>query len=60
MKKHWEVKKLGDIAVVQSGGTPLRSNKEYWHGGYRDAAFNQAIAGIKPNCELNLIFVYML
>ena len=32
MKKGWEVKKLGEIADVQSGGTPLVSNKAYWNG----------------------------
>jgi type I restriction enzyme S subunit len=29
----WEEKTLGEIAVVQSGGTPLRSTKEFWEGG---------------------------
>jgi len=28
----WEVKKLGDIALVSSGGTPNRSNLFYWNG----------------------------
>ncbi|MBK2258359.1 restriction endonuclease subunit S [Francisella philomiragia] len=28
----WEWKKLGDLAKFQSGGTPKRSNKEYWKG----------------------------
>jgi type I restriction enzyme S subunit len=108
----WEEKNLGEIGIVQSGGTPLRSTKEYWEGGNiawyssgelnnlyteeperfitqkgldysnaklfpkgslligmydtaalkmsildRDAAFNQAIAGVKPNDKLNLVFV---
>lgn len=30
--KDWEEKTLGEIAFVKSGGTPLRSNKEYWEG----------------------------
>ncbi len=29
----WEVKKLGDITKIQSGGTPSRDKKEYWEGG---------------------------
>jgi type I restriction enzyme S subunit len=28
----WDVKKLGDIALVSSGGTPNRSNLSYWNG----------------------------
>ncbi|RJT44317.1 restriction endonuclease subunit S [Rahnella woolbedingensis] len=28
----WEVKNLGDIATVTSGGTPSRDNIEYWNG----------------------------
>ena len=32
MKQGWEIKKLGDLTEVQSGGTPLRSIKEYWGG----------------------------
>ncbi|NJL19597.1 MAG: restriction endonuclease subunit S [Leptolyngbyaceae cyanobacterium SM1_3_5] len=107
----WQLKTLGEIAEVQSGGTPLRSHKEYWSGGIswyssgelnemftkesedlitlkgleesnaklfpkgslligmydtaalkmsildRDAAFNQAIAGVKPNENIDLRFV---
>lgn len=30
--KGWEVKKLGDIAITSSGGTPLRTHSEYWNG----------------------------
>lgn len=106
----WEEKSLGDIAVVQSGGTPLRAINEYWIGSIpwyssgelnelyttvsernisnmgldnsnakifpkgslligmydtaalkmsildRDAAFNQAIAGVKPNPKINLVY----
>lgn len=29
----WEVKKLGDIAEISSGGTPSRNKKEYWENG---------------------------
>lgn len=32
MPKGWEVKKLGEIAFVKSGGTPSRVKKEYWGG----------------------------
>ena len=28
----WEEKKLGDIATVSSGGTPSRTNTEFWNG----------------------------
>ncbi len=28
----WEVKKLGEIAKITSGGTPNRSNSEFWNG----------------------------
>ena len=28
----WEVARLRDIAVITSGGTPARSNPEYWRG----------------------------
>jgi type I restriction enzyme S subunit len=32
MKNNWPVKKLGEVAVIQSGGTPSRSKLEYWNG----------------------------
>jgi type I restriction enzyme S subunit len=107
----WEEKPLNEIAFVKSGGTPLRSKKEYWQGEIpwyssgelndtftvnperhindlaiknsnaklfqkgslligmydtaalkmsildRDASFNQAIAGVKPNNNIDLIFI---
>ena len=107
----WVEKRLGSLSEVQSGGTPLRSQSEYWGGeiawyssgelnglstttpqrnitekglgnsnaklfpkGYlligmddttalkmsileRKAAFNQAIAGVKPNERIDLIFI---
>lgn len=107
----WQLKSLGKIAEVQSGGTPLKSRKEYWSGDIpwyssgelnemftdaskslitekgleesnaklfpkgslligmydtaalkmsildRDAAFNQAIAGVKPNESIDLKFI---
>ena len=28
----WEANKLGDIAVISSGGTPSRNNPSYWNG----------------------------
>lgn len=28
----WQVKKLGDIAQISSGGTPSRTNPTYWNG----------------------------
>ena len=30
--EEWEVKRIGDIATVSSGGTPSRENSTYWHG----------------------------
>ena len=30
--KEWEVKRLGDIADIGSGGTPSKSRSEYWGG----------------------------
>ena len=30
--KEWEVKRLGDIADIGSGGTPSKSHSEYWGG----------------------------
>ncbi|MEA5603604.1 restriction endonuclease subunit S [Nostoc sp. UHCC 0252] len=107
----WKLKTLGEIAEVQSGGTPLKSRNEYWFGDIpwyssgelndtftkaskelitpkgleesnaklfpkgslligmydtaalkmsildRDAAFNQAIAGVKPNENIDLKFI---
>ena len=107
----WPRKKLGEIAEVQSGGTPSRSQKAYWNGDLpwyssgelndlttsdaiekisrlglqhsnakvfpkgslligmydtaamkmsitdREAAFNQAIAGVKPNPMIDPMFV---
>jgi len=107
----WEDKKLGKIADVQSGGTPLVSEKNYWSGETawyssgelnniyttdpqrkitqmgldnsnaklfptgslligmydtaalkmsildRDAGFNQAIAGVKPNEKIEVEFI---
>ncbi|MBZ7976548.1 restriction endonuclease subunit S [Campylobacter sp. RM12637] len=29
----WKLEKLGDIATTSSGGTPKRTNKEYWENG---------------------------
>ena len=111
MNKGWQKQKLGEIADVQSGGTPLVSNKAFWEGELawyssgelndlytsqpfrrisklglessnaklfskgslligmydtaalkmsildRDGAFNQAIAGVRPNSQLDLVFV---
>jgi type I restriction enzyme, S subunit len=31
-KGEWEKKKLGEVAEISSGGTPSRSNPEYWNG----------------------------
>jgi type I restriction enzyme S subunit len=28
----WELKKLGDVAEISSGGTPSRTNQNYWNG----------------------------
>ena len=107
----WQERRLGDIAEVQSGGTPTVSKKEYWNGDVpwyssgelnetfttnperhvtalgiensnaklfpkgsllvgmydtaalkmsildRDGAFNQAIAGIKPNERIDTEFI---
>lgn len=107
----WKNTALGEIAEVQSGGTPLVSNKAFWGGDIpwyssgelnelytvaperhitneglkgsnaklfpqgslligmydtaalkmsildRDGAFNQAIAGVKPNDRIDLAFV---
>jgi type I restriction enzyme S subunit len=112
MKEAWKPAKLGDIADVQSGGTPSISNQTFWGGDIpwyssgelnaaitsapqrtisaagiagsnaklfpagslligmydtaalkmsildRDAAFNQAIAGVKPNGMMNMRFVF--
>ncbi|MBX1175797.1 restriction endonuclease subunit S [Campylobacter lari] len=33
LPQSWEVKKLGDIAEISSGGTPSRNKKEYWENG---------------------------
>lgn len=30
--KSWEVKKIGEITKIQTGGTPSRSNPIYWNG----------------------------
>lgn len=111
MKKEWQKKRLGELADVQSGGTPLVSCKAYWSGDLpwyssgelnglytsvpertiskaglessnaklfpagslligmydtaalkmsildRTGAFNQAIAGVKPNDQIDLVFV---
>lgn len=111
MKARWQTKKLGELAEVQSGGTPLVSNKDYWNGDIpwyssgelnnlytsaperkisptglersnakifptgslligmydtaalkmsildRPGAFNQAIAGVKPNSKIDVLFV---
>ena len=111
MKEGSKIVRLGEIAEVQSGGTPLISNKSFWSGGIpwyssgelngfytttperhiseaglkgsnaklfpagslligmydtaalkmsitdRAAAFNQAIAGVRPNNNVNLIFL---
>jgi type I restriction enzyme, S subunit len=109
--ERWVDKRLGDVADVQSGGTPLVSRREYWGGEIawyssgelnatltteperritnagldnsnakmfpygslligmydtaalkmsildRDGTFNQAIAGVKPNDEIDIEFV---
>ncbi|NMA64595.1 MAG: restriction endonuclease subunit S, partial [Syntrophomonadaceae bacterium] len=28
----WEVKRLGEVAKIVSGGTPSTTNSSYWHG----------------------------
>ena len=28
----WEVKRLGEISDIGSGGTPSKKNSEYWNG----------------------------
>ena len=107
----WKPVALGNVAEVQSGGTPLRTMSEYWGGDLpwyssgelntsytcdpkrtiteaglnssnaklypkgslligmydtaalkmsildREAAFNQAIAGVKPNANIDLKFI---
>ncbi len=107
----WNYKKLSELAEVSSGGTPKRSNKEFWNGDIpwyssgelndfntiapkehitesglsgsnaklfpqgslligmydtaalkmslldREGTFNQAIAGVKPNKNVNLSFI---
>ena len=107
----WSYKKLSELAEVSSGGTPKRSNKEFWGGDIpwyssgelndfntippkehitesgltssnaklfprgslligmydtaalkmslldREGTFNQAIAGVKPNKNINLSFI---
>ena len=108
----WAKFNLGDIADVNSGGTPTKSTNDYWNGNIpwyssgelnnlrtvaskemitpkglqesnaklfpkgslligmydtaalkmslldRDGCFNQAIAGVKPNDKINLVFIY--
>lgn len=111
---NWGKTRLGDICEVQSGGTPLKNQKEYWTNGSinwyssgelneiytnesnekitplglensnaklfpkgsllvgmydtaafkmsildREAAFNQAISGIKPNNKVDMYFLYL-
>lgn len=107
----WAKKRLGDCAVIQSGGTPSVSRPEYWNGDIpwyssgelngstttasarqvtklgldnssakmfpagslligmydtaalkmsildRNGTFNQAVAGVKPNPDIDLAFV---
>lgn len=31
--KKWNMKKIGDIAEIKTGGTPSRNNEEYWQNG---------------------------
>lgn len=111
MSDIWVKRRLGEIAEVQSGGTPLVSKRDNWGGDIpwyssgelndtftsnperriterglegsnaklfpkgslligmydtaalkmsildRDAAFNQAIAGVKPNSKIDLVFI---
>lgn len=32
LKDGWEIKTLGEIATISSGGTPSRKNESYWNG----------------------------
>jgi type I restriction enzyme, S subunit len=111
VKEGWKKKRLGEVADVQSGGTPLVSNKAFWNGDLpwyssgelndlytsdperhisktglgtsnaklfpagslligmydtaalkmsildRAGAFNQAIAGVRPNDQIDLVFI---
>ncbi|MBE9040395.1 restriction endonuclease subunit S [Oscillatoriales cyanobacterium LEGE 11467] len=52
--KMWSLKSLGEIAEVQSGGTPRKSKKEYWDG---DIHY---IGLIRPNQETISKFLYYL
>lgn len=31
-KEEWELKKLGEVSEISSGGTPSRTNQNYWNG----------------------------
>ena len=33
-KEDWEVKTLGEVGEITTGGTPLTRIKSYWDGGY--------------------------
>ena len=51
----WEEKSLGEIAIVKSGGTPLRSKKEYWEGDiawYSSGELNELFT-ISPDRYIN-------
>lgn len=32
LKDGWEIKTLGEIATISSGGTPSRKKESYWNG----------------------------
>lgn len=32
IKPHWDMVELGSVCEIKGGGTPLRSNKEFWNG----------------------------
>ncbi|HOM73743.1 MAG TPA: restriction endonuclease subunit S [Fervidobacterium sp.] len=48
--KEWEVKKLGEVCEdILTGGTPLRSNKEFWENGSIPWLTNEEIKEDKIN-----------
>ena len=55
----WEEKTLGELAYVKSGGTPLRSKKEYWGGKiawYSSGELNDLYSK-EPNRNINELAV---
>lgn len=52
--KHWQIKKLGEVCLTTSGGTPSRSNKNYYEGNIHWVKSGELDKGLILDTEENI------